>query len=106
MDAQTRRRVRERAAGRCEYRMRQEDEPFYRFHIEHVIAKQHEGTDELQNLALACHYCNLNKGPNLSAIDPETARPVPLFDPRRHDWDEHFALSGARVLGRTDIGRA
>jgi hypothetical protein len=86
--------------------MRQEDEPFYRFHIEHVIAKQHEGPDELTNLALACHYCNLNKGPNLSAIDPDTGRLLPLFNPRLQSWDEHFALSGARVLGKTETGRA
>jgi hypothetical protein len=86
--------------------MRQEDEPFYRFHVEHVIAKQHEGADELSNLALACHYCNLHKGPNLSAIDPETGRLVALFNPRLQAWDEHFDSIAGRVLGKTEIARA
>ena len=32
--------------------------------------------DEVDNLALACHRCNLHKGPNLSGIDPLTGDPV------------------------------
>src|SRR6266852_1689146 len=54
MDAATRELVWSRAHQRCEYCLiHQDDEPFYRLHVEHVIAKQHGGTDHPDNLALA-----------------------------------------------------
>jgi hypothetical protein len=57
MDADTRKRVRERAGDRCEYcLLPQSGLPIARFHIEHVIARQHGGTDAPDNLALACHH--------------------------------------------------
>ncbi len=42
------------------------------------------------------------------ARDPLTAVIVPLFNPRRHVWSEHFALieDGWYVVGITAIGRA
>ena len=99
--------VRDRAGNRCEYcRLHQDDEPFFRLHIEHIIPKQHDGPDDPSNLALACHHCNLHKGPNLAGIDPETDVIVPLFHPRRQAWDEHFEVRGIRVAGRTPAGRA
>ena len=99
--------VRERAGHRCEYcRLHQDDAPFFRFQIEHVIPKQHGGTDELSNLALACHHCNLHKGPNLAGIDPDTGQMVVLFNPRTQGWDDHFERVGAPVNGRTAVGRA
>jgi 5-methylcytosine-specific restriction endonuclease McrA len=101
-----RRQVCERAGFRCEYcRMRQQWELFPTYHIEHVIAKQHRGTDDLENLALACNHCNLLKGPNLSSRDPDGDSLVPLFHPRTMSWDDHFRLEGARIQGTTDIGR-
>lgn len=107
MDAVTRRLVRERAGDRCEYcGLAQFAAPFFTFHIEHILAKQHGGGDDPGNLALACPDCNRFKGPNLAAIDPDTGRPVPLFNPRVHSWEEHFALDGAAIVGRTATGRA
>jgi len=58
--------------------------------IEHVIPKKHDGTDEPENLALACIDCNLAKGSNLAGIDPKTGRIVPLYNPRRQRWADHF----------------
>jgi hypothetical protein len=81
-------------------------DPFFRFHIEHVIARQHGGSDEVENLALACYHCNARKGPNLSAVDPITAAVTRLFHPRRDAWSEHFVLNGSIVEGKTGIGRA
>jgi 5-methylcytosine-specific restriction endonuclease McrA len=72
--------------------MRQEDEPFYRLHLEHIVAKQHRGSDDADNLALACHHCNVHKGTNLTAIDPMTRDLVRLFNPRTQAWDDHFEL--------------
>ena len=74
MDAGTRRFVRERAGERCEYcRLHQRNGEFMH-HIEQVIARQHGGSDEIDNLALACHRCNLHKGPNLTGVDPSNGR--------------------------------
>ena len=48
------------------------------------------------NLALACHHCNLHKGPNLTGIDPLTQLVTTLFNPRVDRWDEQFARDGTR----------
>jgi hypothetical protein len=76
------------------------------FHLDHVIAQQHGGPSVLESLALACCYCNRYKGPNLSGIDPNSGEVVTLFNPRRQQWDEHFAWDGARLLAKTPAGRA
>ena len=107
MDHGLRTLVRDRAQNYCEYcGLHQDAEPHYRFHIEHIIARQHGGPTESSNLALACYYCNLNKGPNLTAIDPETQQVVPLFHPRKDRRDQHFRADGPAVVGLTAIGRA
>jgi 5-methylcytosine-specific restriction endonuclease McrA len=96
-----------RARNRCEYcRIHQDDIPFLRHQIEHVTPRQHGGSDDLANLALACYRCNKYKGPNLSAFDPRTRKLVRLFNPRRQRWTDHFSIRGVLVLGRTTIGRA
>jgi hypothetical protein len=105
--AELRRLVRTRGGDRCEYcGLRQEDDPFFRFHVEHVIARQHGGATDLDNLALSCHHCNLHKGPNLSGIDPDTGAVVALFNPRLQRWEEHFMLRGTLIVGLTETGRA
>ena len=87
MDAETRHYVRRRAGDRCEYcRLHQDNEPFYRFHVEHVVAKVHGGMDDRDNLALVCHSCNARKGTNLSGRDALTGNIVRLFNPRRQRW--------------------
>jgi 5-methylcytosine-specific restriction endonuclease McrA len=69
MDAGLRARVFERAGGRCEYcRLHQDDADFLTFHVEHIIAEQHGGGDDPENLCVACPECNLAKGPNLWLI--------------------------------------
>ena len=52
--------------------MPQEATPLISFHIEHIVSRQHGGTDTLDTLALACDRCNASKGPNLTSIDPDT----------------------------------
>jgi 5-methylcytosine-specific restriction endonuclease McrA len=107
MEAATRKFVRDRAGDRCEYcQIPQSVTPFFRFHVEHVVAKQHGGGDELDNLALACNRCNAFKGPNLSAVDPQTKHVVPVFHPRQEDWDDHFQAKGGVIRGSTESGRA
>ena len=106
MDAATRDLVRRRAGGRCEYCPLSEVHSELRHHVEHVVAKQHGGSDNADNLALACHRCNLRKGPNLTGIDSRTGEIERLFHPRRDDWSEHFVVEGERIMGITAIGRA
>jgi len=64
MTAASREAVRNRAGGRFEY-CRLPDfslEPD-NFHVEHIVAIKHGGGDELENIAWACIFCNLYKGP-------------------------------------------
>lgn len=106
IDAGMRRLVRERAQGRCEYCLLPEDVNDIPFHVEHVIAKQHRGDDDLSNLALACDRCNLYKGPNLSSVDPDTGAVAPLFHPRKDTWSAHFVIRGPTTEGLTATGKA
>jgi hypothetical protein len=53
-----------------------------------------------------CSFCNSAKGPNIAGIDPESGRLVPLFHPRRQNWNRHFRWNGPRLIGRTRTARA
>jgi hypothetical protein len=107
MRRSVRRLVRLRAGQRCEYcQLHESDQPLLAFHIEHIIAKKHHGSDEPDNLAWACLECNLGKSSNLSGRDFLTGRVVALFNPRRQRWSRHFAWQGARLGGLTACGRA
>ena len=98
-----RREVRQRAGGRCEYcGLEQFEFPFAVYHVEHVIARQHGGPDETENLCLACHWCNLHKGPNISTL--VNRQLVPLFHPRRDLWSDHFVRRGDLIVGLTPVG--
>jgi len=105
MNARLRQFVRQRAKNCCEYcGLLQDFEPLP-FHIEHIIPRQHGGKDSAENLALACHHCNLHKGTNLSGLDPRTGKLPRLFHPRLDDWDEHFTGHGGEITGLSAIGR-
>jgi hypothetical protein len=104
--ARTRAQVRERAQNTCEYcHLHQNDSPLAALHIEHVVPKIHGGTDDPDNLALACIDCNLHKGTNLTGIDPQTNEVTELFHPRRQSWGEHFEWRGIHLVGKTAVGR-
>ncbi len=74
-------------------------------HVEHIRPRKHGGTDDEENLCLACIDCNLHKGSNLAGIDPETGALTELFHPRRQKWDDHFTWDGIFLVGRTAVGR-
>jgi HNH endonuclease len=65
----------------------------------------HGGKDSAENLALACHHCNLHKGTNLSGLDPKTRKLTRLFHPRLDDWNEHFKNREGEIIGLSAIGR-
>jgi hypothetical protein len=106
MDAALRALVRNRAGDRCEYCRLPQHAIDGRFHIEHIVAKQHQEDDSPRNLCLACARCNLQKGPNLSSLDEVSGEVVPLFNPRADTWDDHFEFQGPLIVGRTSVGRA
>jgi HNH endonuclease len=105
MDDSTREFVRARAEYRCEYCLLRQEQTGLSHHVEHIIAKQHGGSDELPTLALACNRCNAHKGPNLTGIDQASGEIVSLFHPRREVWADHFEFVGPRIVGLTSIGR-
>ena len=99
--------VRRRAGNACEYcRIPQDATPLISFHIEHIVSRQHGGSDEPGTVALACDRCNAYKGPNLTSLDPDTNAIVPLFNPRQDIWGDHFAVRGGIIRGVTPKGRA
>jgi hypothetical protein len=107
MDDALRSYVRARAGNCCEYcQIHQDQDPFYAFPIDHIIAQQHRGPTSTENLALSCLRCNSRKGPNIASIDPESGELVPLYHPRRDTWSGHFEWSGPVLIGRTAVGRA
>jgi len=106
MTAAQREAVRQRASGRCEYcRLRDSAMEPEDFHVEHIAARKHGGSDDADNLAWACIFCNLYKGPNLASLDPDSGELTRLFHPRRDRWQEHFQLDGALIVGLTAVGR-
>src|SRR5262249_34574698 len=67
------------------------------------------GPTDLANLALACPHCNGRKWAHTEAVDPESKRIVPLFNPRTQVWSDHFQWSQQSPVvleGKTEIGRA
>jgi hypothetical protein len=101
------RRVRLRARHRCEYCLLSQEGQEATFHIDHVHPRRLGGETSLENLALACVSCSLRKGAAIDAIDPDSDRPAPLFDPRIDTWADHFQLlEDASIAGLTPTGRA
>lgn len=103
-----RRRVRDRADDRCEYCRHPAAYSCAPFVCEHVRPRVRGSGDTLAELAWSCPACNSHKYDKISARDPQTGHVVPLFNPRRQNWDAHFAWSDDFLLiyGRTATGRA
>lgn len=108
--------IRRRARYMCEYCHTTEQWQYVPFTVDHVTPLIQGGSDDLDNLALACFHCNPSTGSGhrrrksdrLTALDPESEAEIPLFNPRQHIWSEHFTWSadGRFVIGLTSIGRA
>lgn len=104
--ADLRRFVIERANNCCEYCRIGHDDGVIDFAIDHVIAEKHGGKTNAENLCLSCYRCNSYKGSDLSSIDwDNTGQITPLFNPRKHNWNEHFQLEGATIKPLTGEGR-
>ena len=97
-----------RAGHRCEYCRAPEAIFNFPFEVEHIVPPGQGGHDVEENWALACRSCNLFKSDARVAIDPDTGERVPLFHPRRDDWESHFRfdLQQGTIVGLTPVGRA
>ena len=100
--------VRRRALQLCEYCHTSEQWQYIRFTIDHVIPLSQGGSDDAENLALACFHCNRHKAGRMTAVDLDSGETVLLFNPRQQSWADHFAWSpdGLRVVGISPEGRA
>lgn len=95
--------VARRANHCCEYCRVSEEDHFLGFQIDHVIAIKHGGTNDVDNLAYCCPHCNQNKGTDLATLVP-SGDIVPLFNPRKQTWSEHFSIDDGFILAKTSTG--
>lgn len=104
----TRQLVRERAKFLCEYCHSPEWSSADLFTLEHLIPQSLDGSDELDNLALACRRCNERRYNFTTGIDSETGLETQLFQPRHQVWAEHFiwTADGVKIISLTSVGRA
>jgi len=105
VSADLRRLVQARARGRCEYCLIHEDDAHFSHQADHIVAQKHRGATHEDNLAWACYLCNLLKGSGIASVDLDTGQIVPLFNPRRDRWAEHFRLEDGRIVPLTPVGR-
>src|SRR5262245_46449157 len=103
-----RNRVAEQARHRCGYCLTPAALIGAPLEIEHLIPISLGGLTVEENLWLACSFCNNFKGSRVAARDPLSGEIVPLFNPRRQLWAEHFRWNdaGDQVVGQTKEGRA
>ncbi len=75
--------------------------------MDHTTPRSLQGSDDLDNLALACHRCNERRNNLITAIDPQGKVQVSIFNPRKDIWSEHCCWSrdGIQIIGRTAMGR-
>lgn len=101
-------RVRMDAGDRCGYCLSRQEFVFAPLEIEHIVPTSRGGSDEVENLWLACRLCNSYKGSQIEAIDPATGGRYRLFNPRTQSWAEHFrwSVDGTTIEGLTPCGRA
>ncbi|ERT09624.1 HNH endonuclease family protein [Lyngbya aestuarii BL J] len=108
IDQATRELIRQRANYLCEYCHSPEKLSASRFTIDHIIPRSLGGSDQPENLALACRRCNERRYNFTTGFDSETGETVPLFNPRQQRWSDHFVWTadGTNIIGITQIGRA
>ena len=88
-----RRQVFARAKFRCEYCQSPEALSASPFVAEHIVPLACGGRTCAENLACACHGCNLLKADHQTGWDVVARQEVLLFDPRADRWTEHFHWS-------------
>ncbi len=101
-----RRQIIDRAKQCCEYCRIGMNDGAIDFAIDHIIAEKHGGKTLESNLCLSCFWCNSYKGSDISSVDwafDESI--VPLFNPRKQNWHDHFRIDGTRIISLSPEGR-
>lgn len=108
ISAALRQRVTAAARFRCGYCLTSQQIIGPLLEIDHIIPEAKGGTNDEENLFLACPMCNSHKAARQEATDPESLLTVPLFTPRTEIWTEHFEWveEEAVIRGKTPTGRA
>lgn len=105
---QLRLRVQASAQNQCGYCLSQQQYILGTLEIDHLVPRSQGGTDEEENLWLACSLCNGFKASQTYGLDPVTRRRLRLFNPRVQKWSRHFVWTedGTQIVGYTACGRA
>lgn len=98
--------IRLQAKNRCGYCLLPQTLNPTLLEIEHLLATANGGTDDEENLWLACRLCNGYKGTQAEAFDEATSQTVLIFNPRTQNWNEHFEWNKEFIVGKTACGRA
>ncbi len=98
----------EKAHFECEYCRSPQNSLLADLEVEHIQPKAKGGKTVDENLCAACRKCNQLKQVQTEAVDPDSGETVPLYNPRKQNWNDHFEFSadGSFILGRTSTGRA
>lgn len=96
------------AKNRCGFCLGEQKYILAWLEIEYIYPRAKGGKTVKENLWLACPFCNTFKGSQTHGTDPKTKRKVPLFNPRKQIWKNHFEFDpdGATIIGKTVCGRA
>ncbi|MBK9216319.1 MAG: HNH endonuclease [Chloracidobacterium sp.] len=98
--------VAKRAVNVCEYCLIAEEDSYFCHQIEHIVSLKHGGSSDLDNLALACVFCNRNKGSDIAAAVPGTKRAILFYNPRTDRWTDNFRIDGAVIEPLTECAEA
>ena len=101
-----RQQVASRANNVCEYCLIAEADSYFRHQVEHIISVKHGGSSDLENLALACVFCNRNKGSDIAAAIPGTKRAILFYNPRTDRWSDNFRINGVVIEALTECAEA
>ena len=108
ISASIRRKVEKRANKLCEYCQSPLEFSSDPFSVEHIFPISKGGTDDLENLALACQGCNGHKSTKTEAFDPISQTVAVFYNPRKDIWNEHFVWNEdfTEIIGKTAKSRA
>lgn len=100
--------VRQSSQNRCGYCLTPQVIVSMPLEIEHLHPLAEGGTDDEENLWLACRNCNGFKHAKTQAVDPQTNEKMLLFNPRIQVWNEHFEFNESKteIIGITACRRA
>lgn len=100
--------IRLQAKNRCGYCLLPQNLNPTNLEMEHLHPTSEGGTDDEENLWLACRECNAHKSNKTHGFDTKTNRFVKLFNPRLQIWKNHFKFSSDKteIIGKTACGRA